>query len=210
MTFKQQIEEYLKDIPSKWKDSLVQLLCEINSSQNTVSCEDVKNCETLTSLSEFSVNETQISIQYTGEDGVTVTRSVDISSVLNNIFENLDPECLADITTWQNLSFEEKLQLIVDSHCHCCDEGLSLRVFITEFDETAPYNGFIALYIDTEFIIGSSVTFDFGDSISDIIDDLNNNYNGLATFSEVPGGIQTTMLTDNYEGITLRYFQQFT
>lgn len=208
MTFKQQIEEYLKDIPSKWKDSLVQLLCEINSSQNTVSCEDVKNCETLTSLSEFSVNETQISIQYTGEDGVTVTRSVDISSVLNNIFDDLDPECLTDITTWQNLSFKEKLQLIIDSHCNCCDEGVSLRIFDVEFGATAPYNGIISLKIDG-FNIGSPIEFTSGDPIATIVEDLNSYYTGFAEFLVVGTTIRVTMLTDNYTGITLEYQQQF-
>jgi len=119
MTFKQQIEEYLKDIPSKWKDSLVQLLCEIKDEKVEPDCNTIRDCETLTTLSNFSVAGDTISIVYTGEDGVGVTRSFSISEILNQSL-NIDPNCLTTPTEWSNLDLSGKIQLLIDSHCDCC------------------------------------------------------------------------------------------
>jgi len=120
MTFQEQIELYLAPLPSKWKEELTKILCEINASQQTIDCQDIKDCETLTSLSNFSVQGSEISIQYKDERGVTVTRSFDFETILNNSLAELDPNCLTDETTWSNLTFIERLQLLIDSHCDCC------------------------------------------------------------------------------------------
>ena len=208
MTFKEQIETYLAPLPSEWKKKLTTILCEINASQQTVDCQDVKNCETLTAFSDFEVDGTEISIQYRDEKGVTVTRTIDISSVLDSILDGLEPGCLADETTWQNLTLAEKLQLLIDSHCNCCDEGVSLRMFSTEFGNEAPYDGFIALHID-DLRIGNGVTFANNTPIATIVSNLNTQYEDFAEFVVNGTAIQVTMLTDNYQGITLQYFQQF-
>lgn len=120
MTFKEQIEKYLAPLPSEWKTKLTTILCEINSSQNTVSCQDVKKCETLTSLSQFTRNGSIISIQYKDEKGTTVTRSIDLSDVVNSQLDDLDPGCLTDETTWNNMTLTQRLQLLINSHCECC------------------------------------------------------------------------------------------
>lgn len=208
MTFQEQIELYLAPLPSEWKKKLTTILCEINASQQTVDCQDVKNCETLTAFSDFEVDGTEISIQYRDEKGVTVTRTIDISSVLDSILDGLEPGCLADETTWQNLTLAEKLQLLIDSHCNCCDEGVSLRMFSTEFGNEAPYDGFIGLYID-DLRIGNGVTFANNTPIATIVSNLNTQYEDFAEFVVNGTAIQVTMLTDNYQGITLQYFQQF-
>lgn len=119
MTFKQQIESYLDVLPSEWKDKLTTILCEINEGAS-LDCEKVKECETVTSLSEFSTLGSVISIDYTDEHGVTYTRSVDIGTVLNDQIENLDPNCLTDDTTWASLTYPERIQLLIDKHCDCC------------------------------------------------------------------------------------------
>lgn len=113
-----QICEYLKDIPSKWREQLTSVLISI---QQEVDCEQVKECETLTSLSNFTIDGTEVSIQYKDEDGVTVTRSFDTESILNTTLEDVDPSCLATPTEWSNMTYTEKIQLIITSHCDCCE-----------------------------------------------------------------------------------------
>lgn len=119
MTFKEQIELYLTPLPSEWKDKLTTILCEINEG-STVDCEKVKDCETVTSLSNFSISGSVASTIYTDENGVSYTRSFDVSSILNNELSDLDPNCLTDDTTWSNMSYKERIQLLIDKHCDCC------------------------------------------------------------------------------------------
>lgn len=122
MTCKEQIDEFLKDLPSKWRDKLTEILLEIEGNKNTIDCGKVKECETLTSLSEFSISGTIVSITYINEAGISITRTFNISEIINNTLSTTDPECLTTPTEWLNLSFSEKIQLLIDSHCDCCTE----------------------------------------------------------------------------------------
>jgi hypothetical protein len=121
MTFKEQIELYLSDLPEKWKDKIVQILCLIKEGKQEPDCETVKDCETLTSLSDFTVDGSIVSITYKDEDGVSITRSFDAATIINNTLEDIDPSCLATQTVWDSLTFPERLQLLIDRHCTCCD-----------------------------------------------------------------------------------------
>lgn len=120
MTTNEKIKEALSVLPSEWSDKLYTLLCSILEDKSKPSCEDVRDCETVTSLSQFNVDGTQVSITYTDENSVSVTRSFDVEQILNSQLENIDPSCLTDSTSWQNLSYPEKIQLIITEHCDCC------------------------------------------------------------------------------------------
>jgi len=117
MTTKDQISEYLKDLPSKWRTQLTEILCQIKEDRKHPTCTEVKECETVTSLSEFTVTGSVVSIDYTDEKGVTYTRSFDLESVFDI---DLDGNCLTTPTIWSNLSFTERIQLLIDRQCDCC------------------------------------------------------------------------------------------
>lgn len=121
--FKQQIEEYLSALPSKWVEQLTTLLCEIKEDRESVDCAKVKQCETVTSLSDFTLSGTTASIKYTNEAGVQVTRSVDVGTLLNGTLDDLDPNCLTTADAWNGMSYVERIQTLIDSHCDCCAEG---------------------------------------------------------------------------------------
>ncbi len=120
MTFKEQIEQYLSSLPSKWRDQLVAILCKLKEEQSTVDCNTVKDCETLTVLSDFEQDGTTISIKYTDEHGIQVTRSFDVGNLINSTLDELDPNCLATPTEWNTMTYAERLQALIDSHCACC------------------------------------------------------------------------------------------
>lgn len=132
MTFKEQIEKYLSHLPSEWKTQLVQILCLINDQKEEPSCDTIKDCETVTTLSNFSVNGTVVSIQYKNESGVTVTRSFDAENIINGALSDIDPGCLATASEWESLTFTERIQLLIDKQCDCCEEGLTI-----DYDSTA-------------------------------------------------------------------------
>lgn len=127
MTFKQQIEEYLSDIPSKWKNQLVQLLCEIKEEKVELDCNIVKDCETLTTLSNFTISGETVCITYTGEDSVPVNRCFSLSEIIKQSLD-LDPNCLTDETTWSNLTLSQQIQLLIDSHCDCCSTSTTTTI----------------------------------------------------------------------------------
>jgi hypothetical protein len=132
MTFKEQIEKYLSSLPEKWKDELVQILCLIKEGKQEPDCNTVKECETVTTLSDFTVNGTTISIQYKNEAGVTVTRSFDAETIINEVLDDIDPACLATEEEWESLTFLQRMQLLVDKQCSCCNEDLTFA-----YDSTA-------------------------------------------------------------------------
>lgn len=121
MTFQEQIESYLSALPSEWKDQVVQVLMLIKNEKEKPDCDTVKQCETVTSLSPFTVEGTVVSITYTDEEGVETTRSFDTKQILNNVLNELSPACLTSEEEWGTLELDEKFQLLIDSHCECCD-----------------------------------------------------------------------------------------
>lgn len=136
--FKQKIEEYLSALPSKWVEQLTILLCEIKEDTESVDCAKVKQCETLTSLSDFTLSGTEASIKYTNEAGVQVTRTVDVGTLLNGTLDDLDPNCLASSEAWNSMSYTERIQALIDSHCDCCSTTTTTTTTSTTTTTTTP------------------------------------------------------------------------
>lgn len=120
-TCKEQLTENLKAVPSKWREQLISVLCQIKEDKQNPDCQTVKDCETVTTLSDFDVDGTTASITYVDENSVSYTRSLDIALVLNNLLNEVDPNCLMSEEGWLNLNFVGKFQAIIDAHCDCCD-----------------------------------------------------------------------------------------
>lgn len=119
------LEEILKDIPSIWRDELIEILLKIQDDcTESIDCEQVKECETLTSLSEFTQDGTEICITYTDEHEVSVERCFDVADIVNNFFDstNIAPGCITDESTWNTMTIQEKFQALIDTICNCCPE----------------------------------------------------------------------------------------
>lgn len=78
----------LSDIPSKWAEQIANLLCQLDDEKfSGISCEKVQNCETLTSISDFSLSGNTLSLSYVDENGNTNVNTVPltvIGSFINN------------------------------------------------------------------------------------------------------------------------------
>lgn len=131
MTIQEKIGSYLEGLPSKWKEQLTTILCQIIADKEQPDCDKMRECETTTTLSPFTISGTTVSITYINEDSVQVIRSFDINEVLERSLNELDPSCLTDETTWSNLSYIEKIQLMIDAHCNCCQE-----ISVIQYDST--------------------------------------------------------------------------
>lgn len=79
---KETFSAYLSDVPSKWREQIVNTICKAIDDKYTLKCEDVRDCETLTSLAAFEIDGTNVCIKYKAENGVTVTRCFDIADVI--------------------------------------------------------------------------------------------------------------------------------
>ena len=121
MTTQEKICQYLETLPSEWRNSIKDALLAIVAEKEEVECSEFKECEVVTSLSNFSVDGTVVSINYRDENNVVVTRSFDARDILNNILNNVDPNCLASVEDWLNMTIEEKFETLITSHCNCCE-----------------------------------------------------------------------------------------
>lgn len=115
---KEQLLDYLCDVPSPWRDQIATVICEGIAFE--LSCKNFKDCETRTSLSAFTRSGSTISVTYTDEAEQAITRSFDFIELLDNSLNEVDPKCLTDQDTWNALTYIGKFQLLVDSHCTGC------------------------------------------------------------------------------------------
>jgi hypothetical protein len=110
---------YLCDIPQNWREGITKALCFVNQDNNIV-CNDIQKCETLTNLSAFTLNNTELSVTFKNERGELQKRSVDIRSAIETVLNSIDPKCLMTQNEWNLLSYEGKIQSIINGHCECC------------------------------------------------------------------------------------------
>jgi hypothetical protein len=185
--FKQQIKDMLDALPSKWADQLATILCQIKEDKESVDCNKVKECETVTSLSDFTVSGTTVSIKYTDENGTQVTRSFDAGTVVNGTLDDLDPNCLASAEEWNSLSYDQRIQLLIDAHCACC----GLNVLLIPQDELIDYNNCIA-----DPGTGGNLTFEFETSFD--VDDVSliSDQSGGSIVFTAPRTIEYTLVAD--------------
>lgn len=116
----QVLSEYLCDIPSSWRDQIVKAVCSSISKKSETDCEDVKACETRTSLSSFTREGTTVCITYEDEKGVSVNRCFEFDSLLNSTLDSVDPKCIASQEDWDSWTYTERVQAIIDYMCNCC------------------------------------------------------------------------------------------
>lgn len=107
------------DIPEKWKKGITEALCYVLSNKPSL-CECFDKCETVTYLSPFTLNGSLLSISYTNEKGQIKTSSVDISDIIENVLDDVDPKCLMTQEEWDELSFDERFEAIITGVCTCC------------------------------------------------------------------------------------------
>lgn len=106
-------KEKLSALPPKWGEKLACVLCD---NQQEVDCTD---CEVLTELSVFSINEGNVCITYKDENGVSVKRCFDFLQQANQALDETDGTCLN--IGWSSLPPKEKWQEIISSVCDCCE-----------------------------------------------------------------------------------------
>ncbi len=113
------LDAYLCDIPHEWREGIVKALCLTLQSVN-LGCTPIKKCETLTSLSGFTLQGGQLSITYKDENGYLNTSDVDLSLSIEDSLDEIDPSCLMSQEDWDDLTNLERIQAILDAHCNCC------------------------------------------------------------------------------------------
>lgn len=110
-------EKLLCDLPSKWADALADALCDMTEEEQEAICPSVKECETLTGISEWTVEGTSVCFQYTNEAGDIQKRCFDLNSLLDEI----NPKCLGSQDEWITLTLEQRFALLFGKQCECCD-----------------------------------------------------------------------------------------
>lgn len=114
------IQSLLTSLPSSWRDQIVAAIAAAVANKKVADCDAVKQCEVVTTLSDFTVNGTTVSISYTDENEVTYDRSFDLSLMLNSLLDGIDPACVATPTEWSNMTWAQRMGAIVAYTDNCC------------------------------------------------------------------------------------------
>lgn len=112
------ISEYLCQIPYQWRGQISKAICANINEQQSLDCKAVKDCETVTTLSSFSVDGTEVCITYTDEDKVAHTRCFDMKDITCPL-DDVDPNCITTQEIWDAMTCKEKMQAIIDYACSC-------------------------------------------------------------------------------------------
>lgn len=116
---KEELSALLCNIPSNWRDSIVKALTCILAlnKDNDAFCDGVKGCETLTKFEPIQQSGNTLIFSYRDEKGVVYSRSIDITTVINNVLNNTNASCLMDQEDWEALTFTQKLAAIYAKAC---------------------------------------------------------------------------------------------
>lgn len=117
------MEEYLCNLPYQWRKQIAKAICVSISEQQSLSCSDITKCETLTSLSAFTITGDTICITYKDENKQSFERCFSLQELQNSTLNQVDPKCVADINAWLLMTYEEKIQAIIDFACLCTEGG---------------------------------------------------------------------------------------
>jgi hypothetical protein len=123
------LEKYLCDLPSKWREQIINVICNYLSSQE-FPCKDIMAC-------------------------------------LASEIGSLDPQCLADQAVWENLSFIQQMQLIIDKVCETFELG---TIYLENTDAITLTGDGTALDPITATLILDTVT-NGGDNIATVTGD---------------------------------------
>lgn len=98
-------------------DTICSLIEEIPNSQ---SCNGVKECETLKTISAFRKENTFISIDFKDENGNIFTRAFELNQLIDNSLDGLNPACITSQGSWDIMNHSQRIQAILDHKCLCC------------------------------------------------------------------------------------------
>lgn len=137
MDCKELIISKLSHLPSEWRCQIADVICNyVKTSYSSLLCSDFKACETITSLSAFSVDGNEVCISFKDEEGVTVERCFNYTSIINNWLNQLDPNCLGTRSEWVAMTHDEKIQSMIDQICESCSDDATTTTTTTTTSTT--------------------------------------------------------------------------
>lgn len=140
------LEKILCDIPNEWRTPIAQALKLIMPCVEPT-CDDIKDCQTLTSLSPFTISGDGIlSVTFTDEKGRERIRTIDLTGVIQDSLLSIDPKCIMSQEDWDALSHVERLSAILSASCDCCTTSTTTTTSTsTTTTTTSPYNYYIGI-----------------------------------------------------------------
>lgn len=130
--------DLLPSLPKNWAEMIACNICNMIC-EDGMSCGEIRDCQTLTTLSDFTVTDTSVCFTYVDERQVRVTRCFDIAKATNGISET-DGQCLLEDSEldWGALTPTAQWQAIIDKICDCCNPTTTTSTSSTTTTTTIP------------------------------------------------------------------------
>jgi len=106
----------LCDIPNEWREGIVNALC-LTFQADVITCDAIRDCQTLTTFSAFTLQGTTVTVKYTNEKGSVQTSDFELTVPIQEVGADLDGDC---IIFEENFLLSDKIQAIIDAYCLCC------------------------------------------------------------------------------------------
>lgn len=114
----QDLDAMLCDIPNEWREGIVKALC-LTFQNNAITCVGIRDCQTLTSLSAFTIKGTEVSISYINEKGTVKLSTFDLEEAVNSPLD-IEENCIITSPSVEDAPLIEQLQVLISAFCECC------------------------------------------------------------------------------------------
>lgn len=116
------IKTILSKFPAQWAKIIEDILCKMSNNSSTDTCSLQRDCQTLTSLSDFVQEGTTACWTFVDENEVSFKRCLDVSWIVETLFDDIDSTCIGvSKTDWLNMTIRDRIQAIVNDVLSCCE-----------------------------------------------------------------------------------------
>lgn len=148
---REEFSALLCNIPSGWRDAISEALeCVLSVKRDgNETCDSVKKCQTVTHFEPIKIVNNTLTFTYVDSFGIVHVRNIDLTPIINNALNSVDPKCLMTQEEWNALPLGQKFAAIYSkvccvytSCCGCedcidCENSCACKQYLT--DGTPPY-----------------------------------------------------------------------
>lgn len=111
----EKISKALAILPPSMRDSITKSICDALKTRD-LGCDD---CEIVKIISPFYLDQDGLCVSFRNENNEYSTSCFGINDILTTLTNDINPGCLMSQEDWDNSSFEERVQAIVNFRCTC-------------------------------------------------------------------------------------------
>jgi hypothetical protein len=111
----EKISKTLAILPPSMREGITKTICAALATRD-LNC---NGCETVKVISPFYIDQDGLCLSFRDENNEYFTRCFSINEILTTITRDVDPGCIMSQESWNDLSFPDRVQAVINYRCTC-------------------------------------------------------------------------------------------